>query len=87
MFSTKTKRQIADAVQRILRDTKDWELPQGEITFHLHVDGDDPNMSWADIRNNGAVAFTPEEQEALPEAPAFAGDMRVFYALVPKKGG
>jgi len=30
-------------------------LPQGEISFSLHVDGADPSWSWADIRNNGAV--------------------------------
>jgi hypothetical protein len=54
MFSAQQKRQIADAVQRILRETCHPELPTGEISFHLHVDGAE-NWSWADIRNNGAV--------------------------------
>ena len=54
MFSVRQKREIADAVQRILRDTQHPELPQGEITFSLHVDGAE-SWSWADIRNNGAV--------------------------------
>ena len=54
MFSVQQKREIADAVQKILRDTNHPELPQGEISFHLHVDGAD-SESWADIRNNGAV--------------------------------
>lgn len=54
MFSVNQKRQIADAVQQILRDTEHPELPAGEIQFHLHVDGAE-SWSWADIRNNGAV--------------------------------
>jgi hypothetical protein len=55
MFSVKEKREIAEKVQRILRDTKHPELPVGEIQFLLHVAGDEPEWSWADIRNNGAV--------------------------------
>lgn len=54
MFSIRQKREIADAVQRILRDTNHPELPDGEIQFNLHVDGE-KSWSWADIRNNGAV--------------------------------
>jgi hypothetical protein len=41
-------------VQKILQDTKHPELPDGEISFHLHVDGAE-DWSWADIKNNGAV--------------------------------
>lgn len=48
------KRKIADAVQKILRDTNHPELPEGEIQFQLHVDGAE-SWSWADIRNNGDV--------------------------------
>lgn len=54
MFSVRQKREIADAVQKILRATNHPELPQGEIKFHLHVDGAEP-WSWADIKNNGSV--------------------------------
>lgn len=54
MFSLNQKRQISDAVQRILRETNHPELPIGEIQFHLHVNGD-ADWSWADIKNNGAV--------------------------------
>jgi hypothetical protein len=54
MFSVRQKREIADAVQKILRDTNHPELPKGEIAFSLHVDGAEA-WSWADIRNNGAV--------------------------------
>jgi hypothetical protein len=54
MFSINQKRQIADAVGKILRDTDHPELPKGEIQFELHVDGEE-SWSWADIRNNGAV--------------------------------
>ena len=53
MFSTQQKRYIAEQVQKILRDTEHPELPKGEITFQLHVDGAD-KWSWADIQNNGA---------------------------------
>jgi len=55
MFSIRQKRLISDAVQKILRDTDHPELPTGEIQFNLHVVGAE-SWSWADIRNNGAVA-------------------------------
>lgn len=54
MFSVKQKREISDAVQKVLRDTNHDELPKGEIQFHLHVDGAE-DWSWADIKNNGSV--------------------------------
>jgi len=54
MFSVAEKRSIADAVQRILRETGHPELPDGEIAFSLHVCGAQA-WSWADIQNNGAV--------------------------------
>jgi len=54
MFSVRQKREIADAVQRILRATNHPELPHGEIAFLLHVDGAE-SYSYADIRNNGAI--------------------------------
>lgn len=55
MFSVKQKREIAEAVQKILADTKHPELPtEGEIKFALHVDGA-ADWSWAMIENNAAV--------------------------------
>lgn len=54
MFSVQQKRMISDAVQKILRDTNHPELPEGEITFSLHVEGAE-KWSWADIQNNGSV--------------------------------
>ena len=54
MFSVRQKREISEAVQQILAEIKHPELPEGEISFHLHVDGED-DWSWADIKNNGAV--------------------------------
>lgn len=54
MFSVAQKRSIADQIQKILRDTAHPELPKGEISFSIHVDGAE-SWSWADIRNNGAV--------------------------------
>lgn len=55
MFSVQQKRDISDAVQKVLRATHHPELPQtGEISFMLHVDGAE-SWSFADIYNNGAV--------------------------------
>jgi hypothetical protein len=54
MFSVRQKREIAEKVALILRDTGHSELPAGEISFTLHVDGAE-SWSWADIRNNAAV--------------------------------
>ena len=54
MFSVRQKREIADKVQQILRETQHPELPKGEISFLLHVVGAE-SWSWAVIRNNGAV--------------------------------
>ena len=56
MFSVREKRKIAEQVQIILRDTDHPELPPlgKEIQFQLRVVGASP-MSWADIRNNGAI--------------------------------
>lgn len=54
MFSVREKRLIADAVQKILRETNHPELPEGEITFSLKVSGHAP-WSWALIQNNGSV--------------------------------
>jgi len=55
MFSVRQKREIADAVQAVLRSTQHPELPEGEIQFKLAVIGKE-SWSWAEIRNNGAVA-------------------------------
>jgi hypothetical protein len=54
MFSVNQKRMISSAIQKILRDTNHPELPSGEISFSLHVDGAEA-WSWADIKNNGSV--------------------------------
>lgn len=54
MFSVRQKREIADAVQKILRETNHPELPNGEIRFQLSVSGAE-SWSWAQIQNNGAV--------------------------------
>lgn len=58
MFSVAQKRDIANKVQKILAETKHPELPKGEITFLLHVEGAQ-SWSWADIKNNGSVV-SPE---------------------------
>lgn len=65
MFSVRQKREIADAVQKILRATNHPELPPGEIRFLLHVDGERA-WSWADIRNNGSIALGEAIDNANP---------------------
>lgn len=57
MFSVAEKRDIADKIQKVLRDTGHTELPTGEIKFSIPIDGAEA-WSWADIKNNGAV-FDP----------------------------
>ena len=58
MFSVRQKREISEAVQKILRDTNHPELPlETEIKFKLHVEGAE-KWSWADIQNNMAVLET-----------------------------
>jgi hypothetical protein len=54
MFSVRQKREIADAIQKVLRATNHPELPEGEISFTLQVKGME-DWSWAIIRNNEAV--------------------------------
>jgi hypothetical protein len=72
MFSVRQKREIADAVHRILRETDHPELPPrgAPIRFLLHVDGAEL-WSWAVIMNNEAVetpAVNPwnESQDGRP---------------------
>jgi len=67
MFSVAQKRSIADGIQKLLRDTDHPELPNGEITFDLHVLGAE-NRSWADIKNNGAVTVPSVNPQNDPEA-------------------
>lgn len=55
MFSVRQKREISEAVQKVLRATNHPELPEEEIQFHLHVKGE-AAWSWADIKNNGSIS-------------------------------
>jgi len=50
MFSPKLKKYLADFIQELLQETRHNELPTGEISFILHIDGSDED-SWANIRN------------------------------------
>ena len=54
MFSVQQKREIADKIQVILRETNHPELPKGNIRFQIHVDGAE-SWSWADIQDNSSV--------------------------------
>jgi hypothetical protein len=52
MFSVRQKRLVAEAVQQILKATNHPELPEGEISFNLRVEGAE-SWSFANIKNNG----------------------------------
>jgi len=54
MFSVQQKRDISDAIQKILRNTNHPELPEDEIKFTLQVAGAEA-WSWANIMNNGGI--------------------------------
>lgn len=58
MFSVQQKREIADKVQQILRETNHPELPEGEIQFYLHIK-DTKSWAWTKIKNNGSVWSKP----------------------------
>lgn len=85
MFSVRQKRDIANKVQEILQAIDHRELPVGEIKFSLHVAGATP-MSWADIRNNGAVGLPSvnphneemDEQSDKVDRPAVIDDAPDF---------
>ncbi len=89
MFSVQQKREISDAVQKILRSTMHPELPPtGEVSFSLNVAGAE-SWSYATIVNNGAVgdpgvnphneamAAMPEQEarELIKKAEDFAADV------------
>jgi len=54
MFSKREKREISDKIQKILRETNHPELPEGNIKFHIHIQGREL-WSWADIEDNESV--------------------------------
>lgn len=66
MFSVQQKREIADAVQKILRDTGHPELPETEIQFELRVmntySSPSSTWTWALIRNNEAADRKEDNQ-------------------------
>jgi hypothetical protein len=72
MFSVRQKREIADAVQKILRATGHPELPvDREIEFMLQVNGAE-GWSFAHIRNNGMVpnpGVNPHNEAMDPPSP------------------
>lgn len=54
MFSVRQKREISEAIQKILRETNHPELPKGEIQFQINILGAE-SWSFAYIKNNGSV--------------------------------
>jgi len=53
MFSPQQKQEIAIKVQHAIQQSLNDELPVGEVSFILHVDGAE-DWSWANIRNVSA---------------------------------
>lgn len=54
MFSVQQKRDIAEKIQQILRETNHPDLPIGEVQFEINIRGAEA-WSWAVIQNNEAV--------------------------------
>ena len=75
MFSVQQKRQIAEAVQKILRDTEHPELPEEEIPFTLVVNGAE-SWSGAVIKNNGAVSTPSVNPHNEKQDPATHTDKK-----------
>ena len=74
MFSVRQKREIADKIQQVLRNTGHPELPEHEINFKLNVYGA-TSMSHADIFNNGAVpdpSVNPHNEQQDPHSDELA---------------
>lgn len=86
MFSVEQKREISDAVQKILRSTMHPELPPtGEVSFTLNVSGAE-SWSYAVIVNNGAVGdpgVNPHNElmASMPESEA----RDLIDAAIPKE--
>ena len=51
MFSMEQKKQIADAVEKLLLSFDHPEMPKDQVSFTLHVEGEN-SWSWADIKPN-----------------------------------
>ena len=50
MLNIHVKKELVEVIQTLLQNVNDSELPDGEISFILHVDGAE-GWSWANIRN------------------------------------
>lgn len=68
MFSFRQKQEIAEKVQKALRQTNHPELPDGEIKFILHVCGKE-SWSFADIKHNGLYEKEPPSINPWNEKP------------------
>lgn len=52
MLASQVKKELSEKIQALLQEVSDSELPKGEISFILHIDGAE-SWSWANIRNYG----------------------------------
>ena len=50
MLARQIKKELSEKIQALLQEVNDSELPKGEISFILHIDGAE-DWSWANIRN------------------------------------
>jgi len=60
MLSPKVKEEISKRIQFYLQTIKDFELPDGEISFILHIDGNQ-SEAWTNIRNMSERDVPPPE--------------------------
>lgn len=58
MLSNAIKQELSELIQEFLQDIDDHELPEGEISFLLHIDGRQRH-SWANIRNMSEKHIDP----------------------------
>lgn len=61
MFSPEEKQKIARAVEKVLLEINNPEMPKFEPEFKLHVDGAE-SWSWADIEPNWKNKEMEKEQ-------------------------
>lgn len=70
MFDPELKQKISEQIQQLLAETNHKELPNGNISFLLHVNGKEL-WSWANIHDNGpGIKHVPEQLLRNTRQPA-----------------
>ena len=70
MFDPELKQKISEHIQQLLAETNHKELPDGNISFLLHVNGRE-SWSWANIHDNGpGMKYVPGQLLMNTSQPA-----------------